>query len=232
MSNIYTTDTMTIGSLGKAYTQTSQSGILRPPLGDPSGAQVVMDFYTKAMLDGFGYQVRAGTITTPLVGDVVITDTAAEFSVDPPVSYTILPVAQIISIRLATGTLHEYATKSVATAASAGTAFTALPLLPGAAAALSVCRVSAAGGVTVTAELATTTRRHWSWSNPAAGFTGALPGDQHQEWYPRTPPVIRSRSGSGNATCLYTQIAATGTGPSYYANLDFLEFISAALGIS
>jgi hypothetical protein len=192
---------------------------------DPSGAQVVMDFYLKAMLAGAGYQVRAGTITTPLIGDVVLTDTAAEFCVDPGAGRVLLPVQQFISIRLSTGTLHEYATKSVATASSAGTAFVLLPLLLGGPGPASSARVSAAGGVTVTAELATTTRRHWSWSNPAAGFTGALPGDQHQEWCPRTPPPILP------ATCLYTQIAATGTGPSYYANLDVLDFARTALGI-
>lgn len=192
---------------------------------DPSGAVVVMDFYTKAMLAGKGFQVRAGTITTPLVGDVVLTDTAAEFCVDPGSGLVLLPVSQYISIRLATGTLHEYATKSVATASSAGTAFALLPLLLGGVGPGSSARVSAAGGVTVTAELATTTRRHWSWSNPAAGFTGALPGDWHQEWSPRTPPPILP------ATCLYTQIAATGTGPSYYANLDVLEFSRTGLGL-
>lgn len=192
---------------------------------DPSGAQIVMDFYTKAMLAGCGMQVRAGTITTPLVGDVVLTDTAAEFCVDPGAGLVLLPVSQIISVRLATGTLHEYATKSVLTASTVGAAFVLLPLLIGGRASGSTGRVAAAGGVTVTAELATTTRRHWSWSNPAAGFTGALPGDQHQEWTPRTPPPILV------GTCLYTQIAATGTGPSYYANLDVLEFTRAALGI-
>lgn len=222
--------TMQVGDIGFAGGLNNNSTDLKSPLMDPSGLQVVMDFYTKAMLDGRGYQVRAGTITTPLVGDVVITDTAAEFCVDPPVGYTILPVAQIISIRLSTGTLHEYATKSVAGASSAGTAFVPLPLLPGGLASNATARVQAAGAVTVTAELATTTRRHWSWANPAAGFTGALPGDQHQEWFPRTPPPIRSLSGA--AWCLYTQIAATTTGPSYYANLDFLDFVSAQIGVA
>lgn len=192
---------------------------------DPSGALVVINFFAKAILDGRGFQVRAGTITTPLVGDVVITDSAAEFCVDCVVGHVIMPVDQIISIRLSTGTLHEYATKSVATVSSAGTAFIPLPLLSGGAAAVTTARVQAAGAVTVTAELATTTLRHWSWSNPAAGFTAALPGDQHQEWHPLHPPVLRG------ARCLYTQIAATGTGPSYYANLDYLEFTTAQLGI-
>lgn len=219
-----------VGDLGQGLANTATLPTDKGALIDPSGAQVMMDFYLKAMLDGRGFQVRAGTITTPLVGDVVITDTAAEFCVDPPAGYCILPVQQIISIRLSTGTLHEYATKSVAGASSAGTAFVCLPLLPGGSACATTGRVQAAGAVTVTAELATTTRRHWSWANPAAGFTGALPGDQHQEWRPRTPPPIRSLSGA--AWCLYTQIAATTTGPSYYANLDFLEFVSQNIGVS
>ncbi len=214
----------TVGQLGKGWAASSSNGVDRPVLMDPSGAQVVMDFYLKAALDGHCFQLRAGTITTPIVGDVLITDTAAEYCVDPPANYTILPVCQIISIRLGTGTLHEYATKSVAGASSAGTAFTLLPLLWGGAACVSTGRAQTAGSVTVTAETATTTLRHWSFSQPIA--MGAY--DARCVWEPRTPPYIRS---TGTARCLYTQIAATGTGPSYYANLDVLEFVSNQLGL-
>ncbi len=221
MANLFIND---IGGAGGYANGTVQYG-----LGDPSGAEVMMDFYLKAMLDGRGFQIRSGTITTPLVGDSPITDTRCEYCADPPAGFMIMPVQQIISVRLSTGTLHEYATKSVATASSAGTAFVPLPLIPGGTACSTTARV-AAHAVTVTAELATTTRRHWSWANPAAGFTGALPGDQHQEWTPRTPPPIRSTSAT--AWCLYTQIAATGTGPTYYANLDFLEFVSQSIGVN
>lgn len=188
---------------------------------DQSGALVVMDFFAKAILDGHGFQVRAGTITTPLVGDVVITDTAAEYCVDAVTNFVVMPVAQHVSIRLGTGTLHEYATKSVATASTAGTAFVPLPLKSNGAAAATTARVSAAGGVTVTAELATTTLRHWSHSQPIA--MGAYVPEQ--TWEPLRPPVLVG------PRCLYTQIAATGTGPSYYANLDYLEFAAAQLGI-
>ena len=118
----------------------------QPATLDPSGSMVVIDFFAKAILDGRGFQVRAGTITTPLVGDVVITDTAAEFCVDAVVGFVVIPVAQIISIRLSTGTLHEYATKSVATVSSAGAAFVPLPLRSGGAAAATTARVAAAGG--------------------------------------------------------------------------------------
>ncbi len=191
-----------------------------PAVLNTMGQQIVMQWYQFLILDGRGYQVRAGTITTPLIGDVVITDTAAEFSVDAVAGTTIIPVNQIVSIRLSTGTLHEYATKSIDVVSSAGTAFVPLKLKNDGAAAVSTARVSAAGGVTVTAELATTTRRHWSWANPAAGFTGALPGDQHQEWHPATESVSPCLVGP---VCLYTQVAATSTGPSYYANLDYIE---------
>lgn len=191
------------------------------------GMQVTMDFLTWCALNGFTYQLRAGTITTPLVGDVVVTDTAAEFCVDVPSGTTILPLVQNVSIRLGTGTLHEYATKSVATASSAGTAFVPLALRPftgaGAANAASVCaaRVQAAGAVTVTAELATTTRRHWSYSNPVA--VGAGNEATLLPWEPKGALAING------IWCLYTQIAATGTGPSYYANLDWIEMPTAAL---
>lgn len=187
---------------------------------DTTGALVVLDFFAKAVLDGHGYQVRAGTVTTPLVGDVVITDTAAEYCIDATTGFVAIPIAQNISIRLGTGTLHEYAVKSVATVSSAGTAFTLLPLKSNGEAASLTGRVSAAGGVTVTAELATTTVRHWSFSQPIA--MGAYVADCR--WEPLRPPVLVG------PRCLYTQIAATTTGPSYYANMDVLQFTTAQIG--
>lgn len=188
---------------------------------------VVMDWMMHMILMGKGFQVRAGTITTPLVGDVVITDTAAEMCVDAAAGYTIIPMGMFISARLATGTLHEYAVKSVDAVSSAGTAFVPLPLRSrsaggiAAVAAATTARVGAAGGVTVTAELATTTRRHWSWANPVAA--GAGNEVQIPQWEPIRPPVI---VGAG---CLYVQVAATTTGPSYYANLDYIENVTSAL---
>lgn len=186
------------------------------------GDLVIMDWMTHAIMMGLGYQVRAGTITTPLVGDVVITDTAAEMCVDALSGYSIIPMYANISIRLGTGTLHEYAIKSVGSVSSAGTAFVPLPLrtknpITGgtATAAVTTARVQAAGAVTVTAELATTTVRHWSFANPVAAGAGHEPVEH--VWQPLHPPFL------DGATCLYVQIAATGTGPSYYANLDYIE---------
>ncbi|MHC4867763.1 MAG: hypothetical protein ACYTEX_27140, partial [Planctomycetota bacterium] len=42
------------------------------------GFQIVQDFYTQMAIERRCYQVRAGTISVPIVGDVLITDTAAE----------------------------------------------------------------------------------------------------------------------------------------------------------
>ncbi len=189
------------------------------------GLEAMMDFYLYASLCGAAFQVRAGTITTPLVGDVVLTDTAAEMCVDVPTSsLTILPVNLNISLRLLTGTLHEYAVKSVTGASTVGAAFTPLQLKSVGPGAVATARVANNGGVTVPAELATTTRRHWSFSNPAAGATGALPTAGYSlDWSPRVPPPLTG------PWVIYVQIAATGTGPSYYASLEWLEFPTASL---
>ena len=188
---------------------------------DASGALVVIDFFAKAVIDGHGYQIRAGTVTTPLIGDTPLADLAAEFCVDATSGLVMIPVEQHISIRLGTGTLHEYATKSVATVSSAGAAFVLLPLVSTQSAASLTGRVAAAGGVTVTGELATTTLRHWSHSQPIA--MGAYVSEQ--TWQPLRPPILIG------ARCVYTQIAATTTGPSYFANMDVLQFTTAQLGV-
>jgi hypothetical protein len=195
------------------------------PTIDGTGAQVVMDFFTKAILDGYGWQIRAGTITTPIVGDVAITDAAAEFCVDIANGGTLIPVCQNISIRLGTGTLHEYATKSVAGASSAGTAAVPLALKTGSVSTgLATARAQGAGAVTVTAETATTTLRHWSFSQPIA-MGAYVPV---QTWEPLRPPVLKGSAAA--AQSLYTQIAATTTGPSYFANLDFLVIPTSLMG--
>ncbi len=140
--------------------------------------------------------------------------------VDAALGTTVIPVFLSLAVRLGTGTLHEYAVKSVAAASSAGTAFIPLPLLLGGNAAVSTARV-AAHAVTVAAETATTTRRHWAHSNPvAAGAGNDVP---LLMWTPRMPPIIK---GVG---CIYLQVAATTTGPSYYASFDYIEAPTASL---
>lgn len=185
---------------------------------DQTGALVVMDFFVKAVMDGYGWQVRMGTITTPITGDVAITDTFAEYCVDIAAGGTLIPMYNQISIRAGTGTAHEFAIKSVATASTAGAALTPLALKTGAATTgLDTARGATAGGVTVTAETATTTLRHWEYAQQAVFTTGQV---GFLEWQPKRPPVLKGTSTAPR--CLYVQIAAATTGPSYYAHLDYL----------
>lgn len=184
------------------------------------GEQKVIDFYTYMALEGRAFQVRAGTITTPLIGDVVITDTAAEMATSAGAGTTIIPCELGISVRLGTGTLHEYAAKSVGATHTPGTAFIAMPLRIGGVTASSFSTVAAAGAVAVAAELATTTRRLWEYANPVAAGAGNDPGlaaVASVTWMPRLPSAL------DGPACFYVQIAATGTGPSYYAHYNFLE---------
>ena len=175
--------------------------------------QVVVNFYQAMVLDGRGYTVRAGTISVPLVGDVLITDTAAEMCADAAANTTIMPMFANISFNLAAATLFETAGKSVATVSSAGTAFVPLPLKSNGSAAVSTARVQAAGAVTVTTEAATTTPRHFSWGHPIAA--GAWP--TIYQWEPLAAPVLVG------PRCFYIQIAGDTTGPSYFASFDYLE---------
>lgn len=178
--------------------------------------QVVANFYQAMILDGRGYTVRAGTISAPVVGDVVITDTAAEMCADAASGTTIMPIYANINFNLAAATLFETAGKSVATVSSAGSAFVPLPLKSDGSAAVTTARVQAAGAVTVTAELATTTPRHFAWGHPIAA--GAWPTTF--EWQPAAAPVLVG------PRCFYIQIGADTTGPSYFASFDYLEMPS------
>lgn len=188
---------------------------------DRSGAQVVMDFYTKAIKDGKGYQLRAGTITAPVVGDVLITDTKAEMAVDAEAGVCIIPTYANVALQLAAATLYEVGIKSQAAISTSGTAFVPLPLLKNGVAWGGVARVAAAGGVVVANELVTDTALHYSWAQPiaAGAYTTTF------EWQPTAPPWWNG------AACGYLQIGGDTTGPSYFSNLDFLSMTSSSLGI-
>ncbi len=190
-----------------------------PQRGNKMGFPILMDFYTQMAIEGRVFNVTAGTISIPLVGDQPLADAKAEMAVDCVSGTTIIPVFTNVSVNLGTGTLHEYAGKSVATVSSGGDAFTPLNLLAGGVASVSSARVDAAGGVTVTVELATTTLRHWSWSQPIA--MGAY--EATYDWSPRCPPVLVG------PRCYYVQITATGTGPSYYASIDYIELLTTSV---
>ena len=184
-----------------------------PPLRLTTMAElVVAGSYLAWCLDGRCYQVRAGTITTPLTGDVEITDTAAEMAADAAAGTTIIPIYLNITVEsLNGGTLPNAAAKSVATVSSAGAAFTPLPLKSNGSVASSTARVAGAGGVTVTAELATTTLRHFEKQIATAALE---PLAAHHFLVP--PILVGPRS-------FYVQIAGVTAGPTYFAHFDFAE---------
>jgi len=201
---------------------TTAEGQFAPVKFSKRGDAIIIDWYTQMAIEGRSFNVRAGTITTPIVGDVVITDSAAEMCADAPTALTtIMPCYLNIGIRLGTGTLHEYAAKSVGAISTAGTAFVPLNNLQGGSASVATARAQTAGAVSVAAELATTTRRHWNAANPVA--VGAGNTLTVFEWKPKAPPVLVGPA------CFYVQIAATTTGPSYYANFDFIELLTTAI---
>ncbi len=190
--------------------------------GSKLGFEIAMDFYTQMVMEGRVFQVRAGTISAPAVGDIVITDTAAEMCVDSLAGTTVIPVYFNISLNLADEALPELAGKSVATVSTVGAAFVPLNLKSDGPAATSTARVaetgSAATGVTVTGETAATTLRHFSFSHPLAA--GAY--KTTYDWTPPSPPIL------AGPRCFYIQVAAGATkGPSYFAHIDYIELPTA-----
>jgi len=185
--------------------------------GSKRGELVICDFFTQMVMEGRGFQVTLGTITTPAVGLTAITDTGSEMCADAPSGTTMIPVFCNISIRLNAKTLLEGGIKSVASASTAGTVFVPLPLLTNSAvAAVCTARAQEAGACTVAAEAVTTTRRHYALANPIGANTAGYEMAEFN-WQPRVPPVLPG------VACIYVQMAADTTGPSYYAHLDWIE---------
>jgi len=187
----------------------------------------VVDFYTHMALQGRAYQIKAGTIATGVQMDSVITDTAAEGCVDAAAGTTIIPVTFSLDFaNIATATTVKVRLKAVGVVSSAGTAFVPLPLLQGGTASTSTARVANNGGVTVTAELATTTRALFHWQDvttetPATDLPGGGGGPSAAQatasWQSRLPYI-----GKG-AACVYIQAAATTAFPLYFFSLDYIE---------
>jgi hypothetical protein len=188
---------------------------------DPSGALVVVSFYQKALLDGRGFSVQAGTISAPVTGDgTAITDTAAEMAVDVAVGHVIIPMVSRTTIHAPTADLGEGATKSVATVSSSGTAFVPLPLNSGGVPAVSTARVQATGAVTVTAEVVTTTVPHFTWhQNQGATPATDIITELNHQWMPVAGPILNGPRS------LYLQVALS----TYMAAIEYLEFTSAQL---
>lgn len=177
------------------------------------GELVVVDWLTSQAMRGRAYQNRAGTITTPITADVLITDTAAEMATSSAAGTTIIPIYLNCHIEALGGTLPEIAAKSVGAVHTAQTTVVvALPLKIGGAAAVSTSGVGTAGGVTVAAEVVTTTRRHFANIAAVAAETVQI-ADHHF----MLPPVLVGPA------CFYVQIGSVTTGSTYMASYDFIE---------
>ena len=178
-----------------------------------------MDFLTAAILDGHGFQIRDGVLTTTVVADVEVTTLAAEMSADSTAGHVLMPVRYNFDFEsLNGGTLPQASVKMTATAATAGTAFTPLPLLTGGRAAVTTARVNDAGGVTVVDDAATTTRLLYASHQAAVGNY-----DVDIDLMGRG--VV---NGAGN---IYVAVGAVGTGSQYFHKLDYLEFTTGQLGL-
>jgi len=181
------------------------------------GNLIVQDFYTQMAIEGRIYQVKAGTITAPITGDIEITDTAAEMCADAAAGYTIIPVYLNVSCEVKGTALPECAAKSVGAVSTVGTAFVPLPLYIGGVAAGTTARAMTAGGVTVAAEVATTTRVHWTT------VLTAIADWQLATKRFRVPPVLPGPA------CFYVQVAAGTAGPTYFAHFDYIELPTTAV---
>src|SRR3990167_4962913 len=96
----------------------------------PHGAGVILDFLTHSLLNGHGFEVRLGALTTPVTGDVEVTTVAAEASHDSVAGHVLIPIRFTFDLEAIGGTLPQASVKMTATASTAGPAVTPPPLLP------------------------------------------------------------------------------------------------------
>ena len=181
------------------------------------GQQIVMDFRTKGILDGSGYQVKLGSISAPVTGDgPAITDTAAEISVDAGAGAIIMPLEAWVSRHAITGDVSGVQLNTVQVVSSSGTAFTPLPLRTGGTAAgLTTARAAATGAVTVTADAVTTTATLFNAHSAEGGTTtDTFITSPVVRYEPLFSPVLVG------AASLYLQVAIM----TYFAAINYLEY--------
>jgi len=221
--------TSLVGFVASDSVSSAGEGTYVPLKASRMGSLVVTDFLTQMAIEGRAYQVRAGTVATGLAADSTLTDTAANMCIDAATGLTIIPCSLRIGFRdVATATTLQAAMKAVGAVSSAGTAFVPLPLLQGGAASTATARVATDGGVTVTAELATTTRRLWEFEalqtqSATVLAVGALGNISASNYQPILPYI-----GVGPA-CVYVQIASTTAFTLHFGTVDFIELPSTAV---
>lgn len=186
------------------------------------GELVAVDFITASLLDGRGYQVRAGTIATGLSSQNVIADATADMCQDGADGSTVIPIGFRIALReVATATTVQIAVKAVTAVSTSGTLFVPLPLRQGGVAAVSLARVQA-DTVVVPAEAATTTRRLFEYENVFTQAPTTINGNLANATIAAASTDLHY-IGVGPCT-VYVQVASTTAQVLYFATLDSLEF--------
>lgn len=190
--------------------------------GTKRGETCILDFYIAQVLEENVFQVRAGTISAPLAGDVNLTDAAAGMAAVALSGITIIPCELWVSLDLQLADPLEIAAKSVgASTMTGGDAFVPLNLFIGGKAPIVKAMTKTACGVTVAVEAVTSTRQHFmavtEFARDDGTEWGSINGLNPVIWSPRVPPVCM-----GDA-CFYVQVAGGTTGPTYFAHFDFIE---------
>ena len=181
------------------------------------GSPIIMPWYVALAIEGRCYQVRLGTITAPLTGDIEITTVAAEAATEAAAGSTIIPLYVNVELEALGGTLPQACLKAAgALITTLGTAFIPLPLRIGGPAASGRSAVAAAGGVAVAAE-ATGTHRVLA-SGHTSGIGDAQPNILDQQF--RIPHVL-----VGPAS-VYLQVGTVMTGSTYFGFYNFAELLT------
>ena len=193
------------------------------------GEKRIIDFLDEMLQEGRVFQVRLGTVTTPVAMDSVLTDTAAELCYDALAGLTIIPVKLGVAPReIATALTVSVALKGVGVVSSAGTVFAPLNLLQGGDGPSGTARAANNGGVTVQAELATDTRKIFEFESNFSQAPTTILGAM------ALLPVALANAklqyiGKGPA-CIYLQLAAATAFPLTHSYLNVLELATTSIG--
>ena len=193
------------------------------------GETRIIDFISEMLQEGRCYQVRLGTITTPVAVDSVMTDARAELCYDALAGLTIIPIDIGIAARgIATATTFGAALKGVGEVSSAGTVFVPLPLLQGGNGAVGSARAAETGGVTVKAELVTDTVRIFEYEEVSTQTP--VDGEGELKQLAEAAQTAKLHYIGKGPACIYLQLAATTAFPLTHSHLNVMELLTTSIG--
>ena len=193
------------------------------------GETRIIDFISEMLQEGRCYQVRLGTITTPVAVDSVMTDARAELCYDALAGLTIIPIDIGIAARgIATATTFGAALKGAGEISSAGTAFAPLPLLQGGDGASGTARAAETGGVTVKAELVTDTVRIFEYEEVSTQTP--VDGEGELKQLAEAAQTAKLHYIGKGPACIYLQLAATTAFPLTHSHLNVMELLTTSIG--